>query len=29
MIKDPRCYVEGGDARVAYTDLQKFGWGRA
>jgi hypothetical protein len=21
--------VEGGDAQVAYTDLQKFGWGRA
>jgi hypothetical protein len=29
LIKDPLCYVEGGDAKVAYTDLQKFGWGRA
>jgi sugar phosphate isomerase/epimerase len=28
LIKDPLCYVEGGDATVAYTDLQKFGWGR-
>ena len=29
LIKDPLCYVEGGDAKVACADLQKFGWGRA
>ena len=28
LIRDPLCYVEGGDAKVAYTNLQKFGWGR-
>jgi sugar phosphate isomerase/epimerase len=29
LIKDALCYVEGGDAAVAATDLRKFGWGRA
>jgi sugar phosphate isomerase/epimerase len=29
LLGDPLCYVEGGDAKVACTDLQKFGWGRA
>lgn len=29
LIKDPLCYVEGGDAKVAATDLRRFGWGRA
>lgn len=27
--KEPLCYVEGGDAAVAASDLRRFGWGRA
>lgn len=29
LIRDPLCYVEGGDATVACTNLRTFGWGRA
>lgn len=29
QIKDPLCYVEGGDASVAAAKLRAFGWGRA